>query len=75
MLKYEVNNDPEIRREVSQLQRSEGIGRLELGTVKVWVAKPQEHSTVSSREALIFATATAIKQFETSRKRTSGNKD
>lgn len=53
-LTYDVRREPEIRREVSQLQRWEGSGSLECGTVKVWVAELQEHETLSSCGALIF---------------------
>jgi hypothetical protein len=54
MLMYEVNREPDIRREISQLQRCEDKGRAELGTVKVCVDSPQEQDTVRSREVFIL---------------------
>lgn len=55
MLMYEVKREPEIRREVSQLQRCEDNGNDEVGTLKVNLAAPQEQDTVSSREELMVA--------------------
>ncbi len=54
MLMYEVNREPEIRREVSQLQRCEGKGRDAVGTVKVCFDAPQEQETVRYREVLMM---------------------
>lgn len=55
MLMYEVSREPEIRREVLQLHRCEGIGRVVVGMLKVWVAAPQEQDTVSSRKVSVLA--------------------
>lgn len=51
---YEVSREPEIRREVSQLQRCEDSGRDAMGMLKIWVAVPQEQDTVSSRTVSIL---------------------
>ncbi len=56
ILIYKVSSDPEIRREVSQLQRWEGNGKDDVGTLNVWVAAPQEQDTVSSRKSFMLAT-------------------
>lgn len=53
MFMYEVRREPDMRREVSQLQRCEGSGSLYVGTVKVCVAVPQEQETVRVREVLM----------------------
>jgi hypothetical protein len=47
-----VIKDPDIRREVSQLQSCEGSGREEVGTEKVCFAAPQEQDTVSSLDVM-----------------------
>lgn len=60
MLMYEVSKDPEIRREVSQLQRCDGNGKDATGTLKVCVAAPQEQDTVSSRDLFRPAISAAI---------------
>lgn len=48
---YEVRREPEMRREVLQLQRWEGRGSLVMGMLNVWVVELHEHATISSREA------------------------
>lgn len=53
MLIYEVNRVPEMRREMSQLQRCVGSGREDIGTLKVWDALPQWQDTASSLVSLI----------------------
>lgn len=54
MLMYEVSREPEIRREVSQLQRCEARGSLDSGTMKLCVAEPQEQDIVNSRKTSTF---------------------
>lgn len=54
MLMYEVRREPEMRREVSQLQRWEGRGRLAVGRLNVWVVELHEHAIVSSRDVFIL---------------------
>jgi hypothetical protein len=39
-----------MRREVSQLHKCDCNGRTEVGTLKVWVAAPHKHATLSSRK-------------------------
>lgn len=56
MLTYEVNREPEMRRDVSQLHRCDDSGREDSGTLKVWVAAPHEQDTVSSRRIVMITT-------------------
>lgn len=53
---YDVSKEPDIRREVSQLQRCVTSGSLETGMLKLCVAEPHEHETIRLREALILLT-------------------
>ena len=53
MLIYEVNKEPEMRREMSQLQRCDGNGSDDCGTWKMCAAAPHEQDTVSSFVAII----------------------
>jgi hypothetical protein len=45
MLTYDVSSEPEMRREMSQLQRWLGSGNAEVGTENVCVAALHEHDT------------------------------
>ena len=47
MLMYEVIREPDILREVSQLQSCEVSGGAEMAIVNVWVAAPHEQATVN----------------------------
>jgi hypothetical protein len=40
---YEVNRHPDIRREILQWQRYCWIGRLAVGTAKLYLELPQRH--------------------------------
>ena len=53
MLMYEVRREPEMRREVVQLQRCDAIGSFEFGSVKVWVAEAQEQDKIRERVLIL----------------------
>jgi hypothetical protein len=55
MLTYDVSNEPETRREISQLQRWLGSGNADVGTLKVCVTAPQEQDTVRSLVVMVVS--------------------